>query len=182
MNHIYIYVGNWVKLSGCLDLDLVWFKFSTTSLVNQCMLGMFLNTWTSWGPCERAGGVYVQVSGKPLYSQIEPKATVAVGAEYLRNLSLSCVEASHALPRAMTIIAFSRDHQGKDFSNCYKDVIIPCYFQIHVFALYKKRGQAVSLSLFLSRLFIALCCFSSLILSQTSLECFYSLRPLWKLS
>ena len=122
MNHIYIYVGNWVKLSGCLDLDLVWFKFSTTSLVNQCMLGMFLNTWTSWGPCERAGGVYVQVSGKPLYSQIEPKATVAVGAEYLRNLSLSCVEASHAMPRAMTIIAFSRDHQ--DFSNCYKDVII----------------------------------------------------------
>ena len=88
-----------MKLSGCLDLDLVWFKFSTTSLVNQCMLGMFLNTWTSW-----AGGVYVQVSGKPLYSQIEPKATVAVGAEYLRNLSLSCVEASHGMPRAMTII------------------------------------------------------------------------------
>ena len=147
-----------MKLSGCLDLDLVWFKFSTTSLVNQCMLGMFLNTWTSW-----AGGVYVQVSGKPLYSQIEPKATVVVGAEYLRNLSLSCVEASHALPRAMTIIAFSRDHQGKDFSNCYKDVIISCFFQIHVFALYKKRGQPVSLSLFLSGLFIALCCFSSLI-------------------
>ena len=80
------------------------------------MLGMFLNTWTSW-----AGGVYVQVSGKPLYSQIEPKATVAVGAEYLRNLSLSCVEPSHALlPGAMTIIAFSRDHRGKDFSNRYK--------------------------------------------------------------
>ena len=160
-----------MKLSGCLDLDLVWFKFSTTSLVNQCMLGMFLNTWTSW-----AGGVYVQVSGKPLYSQIEPKATVAVGAEYLRNLSLSCVEPSHALPRAMTIIAFSRDHP--DFSKCYKDVIIPCYFQIHVFALYKKRGQAVSLSLFLSGLFIALCCFSSLNGFQTSLECFESLRPL----
>ena len=134
---------------------------------------MFLNTWTSW-----AGGVYVQVSGKPLYSQIEPKATVAVGAEYLRNLSLSCVEASHAMPRAMTIIAFSRDHQGKDFSNCYKDVIMPYCFQIHVFALYKKRGQAVSLSLFLSRLFIALCCFSSLYGFQTSLECFESLRPL----
>ena len=156
-----------MKLSGCLDLDVVWFKFSTTSLVNQCMLGMFLNTWTS-----RAGGVYVQVSGKPLYSQIEPKATVAVGAEYLRNLSLSCVEPSHALlPGAMTIIAFSRDHRGKDFSNFYKDVIIPCYFQIHVFALYKKRGQAVSLSLFLSGLFIALCCFSSLIGFQTTLEC-----------
>ena len=110
--------------------------------------------------------------GKPLYSQIEPKATVAVGAEYLRNLSLSCVEPSHALlPGAMTIIAFSRDHRGKDFFNFYKDVIIPCYFQIHVFVLYKKRGQALSLSLFLSGLFIALCCFSFIIGFQTALKC-----------
>ena len=94
-----------------------------------------------------------------------------------------CVEPSHALPRAMTIIAFSGDHQGKDFFICYKDVLIPSCFQAHVFALYKKRGQQpMTLSLFLSRLFMHFVPFLSSSVSRQLSRALGSLRPLWKCS